>query len=92
MKAVKKKIIIIAVVILLLFAPFFRIDYDDGGTIVHAALAYKIVRWKTYVPIYDENGEEKDLEIYQATRVYWFPKNFKSIDDLWDLEEQSIGK
>jgi hypothetical protein len=28
--------------------------------------------------------------VYDATKIYWFPNNFKSIDELWTYEEQEV--
>ena len=70
----KKKVIltVIAVVLFLgiLFAPIPQSPYEDGGTRQYTALTYKIVDWNRL----DGDG------VYTATKVYWFPNNFKSID------------
>ncbi len=80
----KKKIIltIIAIVLFLaiLFVPMPKGPYKDGGTREYSALTYKIVDW---------NRLTTD-SIYEATKVYWFPNNFKSIDELWTSEEQNV--
>ena len=77
----KKKVILIilAIVIFLavLFAPVPKGPYQDGGTREYAALTYKVVDWNRLTA----NG------IYEKTKVYFFPENFKSIGDLWDEEE-----
>ena len=77
----KKKIIIIVIVILaVLFIPSFPgTVFRDGGTRELKALAYKIVIWNRLT----EDG------VYHKTRVYFFPKNMKSIDELW--EEESVN-
>lgn len=79
-----KKIIftVIAVVLLLaiFFAPIPKSPYRDGGTREYSALTYKIVDWNRLT----------DDGVYEATKVYWFPNNFKSIDDLWANEEQEV--
>lgn len=80
----KKKVIlcVIAAVALLavLFTPIPGGTYKDGGTKAYSALTYKIVDWNRISP----DGT------YEATRVYWFPDNFKSIDELWVYEEQNV--
>jgi len=54
--------------------------YRDGGSRAYTALTYKIVNWNRLT----------DDGAYEATRMYWFPNNFKSIDDLWAYEEQEV--
>lgn len=77
----KKKIWIALIIILfVLFIPIPSGTYKDGGTRVYTALTYKIVKWKRL------QGEEG---LYEKTRVYPFPLNFKSIGSLWYLEEQN---
>jgi hypothetical protein len=63
-----------------LFAPIPTGVYKDGGTRTYSALTYKIVDW---------NRLTAD-SIYEAAKIYWFPNNFKSIDDLWTYEEQYV--
>ena len=79
----KKILIRIAAVVLLLailFVPVPGGAYKDGGTRAYTALTYKVVRW----------SRETDSGIYRATRVYWLPDNFKSIDQLWSKEENNV--
>ena len=80
----KKKIwrIALAVVLLavILFTPIPKSALKDGGTREYAALTYKIVQWKRL----SADGT------HEATRVYWFPNNFKSIDRLWKQEEKQV--
>ena len=80
----KKKLwrIALAVVLLavILFTPIPKGALRDGGTREYAALTYKIVQWKRL------SGDET----YEATRVYWFPDNLKSIDQLWKQEENRV--
>ena len=94
----KKKIIITSAVGLLigliLFLPFPTGTYDDGGTKEYRALTYKIVVWNRYI--------SKDVDInritgtsiskYHNTSVYWFPDNFKSIDELWETQKDIAQK
>lgn len=76
----KKKIWIVLIIILfVLFIPIPSGTYKDGGTRAYTALTYKIVKWKR---LQDEEG------LYEKTRVYPFPLNFKSIGSLWYMEEQ----
>ena len=79
----KKKIwICIAGVVLLaiLFVPIPSGTYKDGGTRAYSALTYKIVKWQ----------RDTGSDVYKATRVYWLPNNFKSIDSLWAGEEAYV--
>jgi len=80
----KKKIWISAIVLLvllaILFIPIPSGVYKDGGTREYSALTYKIVNWNRLT----ENG------IYTETKTYWFPDNFKSIDELWEEEAQTM--
>ena len=75
-------ILILATVLLLavLFVPIPRSSAKDGGTREYSALTYKIVDWNRLTT----DG------VYDATKIYWFPNNFKSIDDLWAGEEQEV--
>lgn len=52
----------------------------DGGTTQYGALTYKIVNWNR---LYEDG-------LYSATRVYGFPDNFKSLDELWEMEQESL--
>lgn len=88
---VKKKGLIITTVIVLvlaaaLFLPIQRATYNDGGTRVYGALAYKTVVWNRII---DESNEKDELiqgGIYHKTSVFWFPDSLKSIDKLWEME------
>jgi hypothetical protein len=85
-KALKKKIIIIIIVsilLIVLFTPFSIKMYKDGGTRTYTALTYKIVRWNKII-----NANE----IYKKTSIYWLPSNFKSIDELWEIENINENK
>ena len=75
-KSVITAIIIIAA-LLILFLPIPSGTYRDGGTKVYSALTYKIVVWKRLLA---EN------DIYNKTSVFFFPDNFKTLDDLWEIE------
>lgn len=80
----KKKIwipIIAAVVLLaVLFVPIPSGTYKDGGTREYAALTYKVVDWHKLT----SDGT------YDKTKIYFFPNNFKSIDELWAYEEDEV--
>lgn len=69
---------ILWILLTVLFVPIQKGPYEDGGTQETVALTYKIVDWNRL----NSDGA------YTATKVYWFPNNFKSIDQLWDEESQ----
>lgn len=68
--------IILVALIAVLVVPLPTITYKDGGTRVYQSLTYKIVKWKRLT----------DETTYEATNVYFFPKNFKSDDALFKEE------
>lgn len=68
--------VVVFVLLALLFVPIPIGTMDDGGTKVYSALTYKVVKWRRLVGI----GR------YEAISVYFFPNNFKSMSDLWELE------
>ena len=63
-----------------LFTPIPSGAYKDGGSREYTALTYKIVDWNRLT------GEA----VYDETKLYLFPDNFKSIDALWAYEEQEV--
>lgn len=63
-----------------LFTPIPTGTYRDGGTREYTALTYKIVDWNRLT-----GGG-----VYDKTKIYFFPYNFKSIDSLWYLEEDNV--
>ena len=75
-------LIILAIVVFLsiFFIPVPKGPYKDGGTKEYAALTYKIVDWNRLTA----TGK------YDETKVYFFPNNFRSIDDLWDDEADQV--
>lgn len=81
----KKKIWIPIVIAVLLAIPVIPIPtgiYKDGGTREYTALTYKIVAWNRLGAVEDT--------VYHKTRVYFFPANFQSIDELWQGEEDNM--
>lgn len=76
----KKKLwipIVIVVLLAILVIPIPTGPYKDGGTREYKALTYKIVKW--------HRSTGGDI-VYDKTKAYFFPDNFKSIDDLWQVE------
>ena len=84
-------IVLTVVIALVLFVPIPKGPYDDGGTREYVALTYRIVVWNRFVSKYDENGNTVRLEKYSNTTIYWFPDNFKSYSELWQMELDNMG-
>ena len=77
----KKRLWIIALILLAaLLIPIPSGVYKDGGTRAYTALTYKIVDWNRLT------GDS----VYDKTKVYFFPYNFKSIGSLWYYEEDEV--
>ena len=73
----KIKIWIIILIILVLIIPIPGGRYRDGGTKEYKSLIYRVVVW---------NHLMGDGSTYYKTSVFWFPDNYKSIDELWKIE------
>ncbi len=74
----KRKLFIICLIfILILVVPIPIARSKDGGTRRYVALTYQIIDWHHICD---------DGEIYDETKIYLFPNNFKGIDEL--LEEE----
>lgn len=74
--------LVILVMAVILFVPVPTGLYKDGGTRVYSALTYRIVDWNRIT----------GSGLYDQTRVYFFPDNFRSVDTLWNREEEKAGK
>ena len=72
--------LIVGVLLAILFIPIPRGTYDDGGTREYTALTYKIVDWHRL----SNDGA------YDPCKIYFFPKNLLSIDELWETENAAI--
>ncbi len=84
MKKRRKLILIFSIVLaVILFVPWPIVSkIEDGGTKMYFALAYKVVDWKPWCStVYGDSIQ------YRATRIYWFPDNFKSYDELLAIEQ-----
>lgn len=75
--------ITLILIILLLLIPIPTGVARDGGTRTYTALTYKVVVWRHFVPT---DITLTDYELYENTRIFLFPDNFKSTDELWELE------
>ena len=82
----RRIVIVLIAVALLLFFPIPSPAANDGGTVEFRAMTYSIVKWHRILPTADASGK---ADMYIKTSVYWFPHNFKDIDDLWELEMES---
>lgn len=77
----KKWIVVFALLLAVVLAvPIPLGVLEDGGTRQYAALTYKVVDW---------NRMTSD-SVYDATKVYFFPQNFRSVDELWAQEEEFV--
>ena len=83
-------VIIVASILAILFVPYETIRYADGGTVKTIAIAYAVVEWNRgknedlTVTLDQEDLQYADEE--QHTCFYFFPHNFKSYDELWDMK------
>ena len=50
---------------------------------MYIATTYTLVFWNS-LTIDNESGESG---IYKATRIYWFPDNFRDISELYEIEK-----
>lgn len=79
----KKKLwipIILLAVLAILFIPVPSGVYEDGGTREYTALTYKIVDWNRIT----------GRDTYSKTKLYIIPDNFKTIDELWACESETL--
>ena len=78
----KKWIIAAILLVVILVIPIPTGVAEDGSSRSYTALTYKIVDWNH---IYAGG-------VYDATKVYPFPMNFRSLDELLILEESNFIK
>lgn len=82
--------VITVLILAVLLIPFDVIRYADGGTVKTIAIAYAVVEWNRgknedlTVTLDQEDLQYADEE--QHTCFYFFPHNFKSYDELWDMK------
>ena len=72
-------VLLIIIIIIILFAPI-PMQMKDGGTKVYSALTYKAVNWRR---IYSDG-------IYSENKVYFGADAHKSLDELFEREEENI--
>lgn len=77
MKKSVRNLVIIAAVLAVLLIPIPTGAQEYGGTREFTSLTYKVIDW--------------DLPNYQKTKIYFFPENFKSIDEIYEYEEDEVA-
>ena len=68
--------LLIGTILAIFIVPIPSEVYKDGGSQEYTALTYKVVHWNRLV----------EDAITHKTSIYFFPDNFKSIDELWQEE------
>ncbi len=86
MKNDKAPAALLIILLLILTVPIPAGIYKDGGTRDYRALAYRIVVWNRMLS--DEEMRVYHTDTYHRTSFYLFPYNFKSIDELWKIEQK----
>ena len=82
--ALRKDVSSFVLILLILFLlPIPRGTYKDGGTKDYCALTYRIIVWNRLTDDSGRDASEGELTTYHNTSVFWFPANFKSIDELY---------
>ena len=69
----KKNLILLAVILAVLLIPVPTAAEEYDATMTFTSLTYKIIHW--------------NVPNYEKTKLYFFPENFKSIDEIWEYEE-----
>lgn len=84
---ITKRVLTTAVVAVLalsfLLTPYSTVHYDDGGTVKIQALGYAVVKWNRCWDMANPDRTTEYQNEPQQTRVYLFPDNMKSYDELW---------
>ena len=77
-ETMKRRILVISILLVLIFIiPIPIGQAKDGGTKRYVALTYQIVDWNHF---YGDN------KVFDETKVYFFPDNFCSLDELIERE------
>lgn len=85
-KRVLTVVIVTVAILAFLLTPYSTIHYDDGGTIKIQALGYAVVKWNRQWDMDVPNEPSDYANEPQQTRIYIFPDNFKSYEQLWRLK------
>ena len=80
--------VILLSVLAFLFIPYRTIRFADGGTVMTKAIAYTVVDWNRGKNISDiiDPDDLQYADVEQSTRFYFFPHNFKSYRELWEMK------
>ena len=68
-------------ILLILFVPT-KTQCNDGGTIEYRTIAYRYIKW---------NLLREDTTYYKSNDLYWFPKNFHSIEYYKPVESPIVN-
>ena len=79
-------LVIVSFVLAFLLTPYSTVRYDDGGTVKIQALGYAVVKWNRKWDMDVPNEPSDYANEPQRTRVYLFPDNMKSYEELWRLK------
>ena len=85
MKKANWAIVILILSSIILFFPIPMYGSEDSGAILYSALTYRIIKWDKYA-VFTSTGLGKP-EHYNVTSLYFFPDNFKSVEELWNKIE-----
>lgn len=85
-KRVLTAVVITVIVLAFLLTPYSIDHYDDGGTVKIQALGYAVVKWNRQWDMDVPNEPSDYANEPQQTRVYIFPDNMKSYQELWRLK------
>ena len=86
MKRIIVAIAAVAAILLVLFVPIPRGTLEDGETRDYIALTYRIVVWNRLIAEANQDGSAGEVHTFHKTSVFWFPDNFRHIDELWKIE------
>lgn len=78
----KYAITLLVCLLAVLLIPFRMESYNDGGTTQLTSLTYTVVNWSRFTGAPDDGA----IQPHQNTCVYLFPYNFKSLEELWEIE------
>ena len=85
--------IVLLFVLAFLCIPYETLRFGDGGTVMTQALAYTVVDWNRGKDPALLSGSKDEMEENlryaeeeQHTCVYFFPNNFKSYRELWEMK------
>ncbi len=94
----KRVVLIVLLLLAVLLVPIPSAPYTDGGTRTFTSLTYKIVKWNILL----NKPEKPDVigpdtaesiinfkpKYFHKTSIYFFPKNYLSLEDLYEIEKE----